>query len=175
MHFVRLATTERPEYDKALALYRESFPYHEQREARSQDDILSDEEYRFELVYDKDIFAGLLLCWETDAFVYVEHFCIFPELRGRSYGSQTLHLLAQCGKTIILELDPPVDEVSRRRKGFYERAGFTANAFHHVHPPYHAQNAGHELVVMSCPNALTEEEYARFSSYLENTVMKNAY
>ena len=69
MHFVRLATTERPEYDKALALYRESFPYHEQREARSQGDILSDEEYRFELVYDKDIFAGLLLCWETDAFV----------------------------------------------------------------------------------------------------------
>ena len=156
MHFVRLATTERPEYDKALALYRESFPYHEQREARSQGDILSDEEYRFELVYDKDIFAGLLLC-------------------GRSYGSQTLHLLAQCGKTIILEIDPPVDEVSRRRKGFYERAGFTANAFHHVHPPYHAQNAGHELVVMSCPNALTEEAYARFSSYLENTVMKNAY
>ena len=100
MHFVRLATTERPEYDKALALYRESFPYHEQREARSQGDILSDEEYRFELVYDKDVFAGLLLCWETDAFVYVEHFCIFPELRGRSYGSQTLHLLAQSGKKI---------------------------------------------------------------------------
>ena len=175
MHFVRLTTTESPEYDKALALYRESFPYHERREARSQGDILTDEEYRFELVYDKDIFAGLLLCWETDAFVYVEHFCIFPELRGKSCGSQTLHLLKQCVKTIILEIDPPVDETARRRKGFYERAGFTANAFHHVHPPYHAQLAGHELVVMSCPNALTGEEYARFSSYLGNTVMKNAY
>ena len=175
MHFVRLATTERPEYDKALALYRESFPYHEQREARSQDDILSDEEYRFELVYDKDIFAGLLLCWETDAFVYVEHFCIFPELRGRSYGSQTLHLLAQCGKTIILEIDPPVDEVSRRRKGFYERCGFVANPFPHVHPPYHPGNHGHALVVMSAPAPLTQKDYDAFNRYLQDEIMKDAF
>ena len=171
MHFVRLATTERPEYDKALALYRESFPYHEQREARSQGDILSDEEYRFELVYDKDIFAGLLLCWETDAFVYVEHFCIFPELRGRSYGSQTLHLLAQCGKTIILEIDPPVDEISIRRKGFYERCGFKENPYAHVHPAYREGFSGHELKIMSWPRAITPAEYDRFNAYLISRVM----
>lgn len=56
--------------------------------------------------------------------------------------------LARQNKTIILEIDPLVDDASVRRKGFYERCGYVANAFAHVHPPYQAANRGHELIVM---------------------------
>jgi len=44
-----------------------------------------------------------------------------------------------------------VDEIARRRKGFYERCGYAENPYPHVHPPYHCGNKGHELVVMSAP------------------------
>lgn len=75
-------------------------------------------------------------------------------------------------KTVILEIDPPNDEVSARRKAFYERAGYRANPFEHIHPPYHSEYKGHRLVVMTCPTAISENEYKNFNSYLENVVMK---
>ena len=80
-------------------------------------------------------------------------------------------LCAQCG-LVILEIDPPVDEISIRRKGFYERAGYAENPFFHVHPPYHKGMEGHELVVMSSPSAISPDMFGKFTDYLKNTVMK---
>jgi hypothetical protein len=101
----------------------------------------------------------------------VEHFCILPALRGRGCGQQALELLGQQGKTVILEIDPPVDEVSLRRRGFYLRCGFAENPFPHVHPPYHEGNHGHDLVVMSSPRSLTAAECGAFKTYLNDVVM----
>lgn len=75
-------------------------------------------------------------------------------------------------KTVILEIDPPNDEVSARRKAFYERAGYRTNPFEHIHPPYRSEYKGHRLVVMIYPAAISENEYKNFNSYLENVVMK---
>ena len=36
------------------------------------------------------------------------------------------------------EIDPPTGDISRRRKGFYERGGFVENPYPHIRPPYHA-------------------------------------
>ena len=81
-------------------------------------------------------------------------------------------LLGERKKTVILEIDPPNDEVSARRKAFYERAGYRANPFEHIHPPYRSEYEGHRLVVMTYPAAISENEYKNFNSYLENVVMK---
>ena len=118
MRFERLADTHDERYNAARALYAVSFPYHEQRGDGAQAAALASSDYRFELIYDGDEFAGLMLCWETEDFIYVEHFCTAPEIRGRGIGAAALALLVQNGKKIILEIDPPVDEISRRRKKF---------------------------------------------------------
>lgn len=76
-----------------MQLYKMSFPYHEQRELLSQNKILGDDAYHFCLVYDNDIFVGLVLYWENDSFIYIEHFCIFPDMRNKQYGQKTLQLL----------------------------------------------------------------------------------
>ncbi len=200
-------------FERAMQLYSISFPPHEQREPASQADCMGLEEYHFELVYDGPTWAGIILYWETDAFLYIEHFCMFPELRGKNYGRRALDCLAKkgktmileidppedaisirrcmfpelrgknygrraldClakkGKTMILEIDPPEDAISIRRKGFYLRSGFVPTPFPHVHPPYHAGNDGHTLVVMSHPKALTEDVYRAFYVYLKDHVMK---
>ena len=158
-----------------MALYQNSFPFHEQRESASQVRILQSPFYHFELLCEGDEWLGLMLYWETDTFLYVEHFCILPQVRGKGYGQKTLQLLAARGKTVILEIDPPIDPVALRRKGFYERCGFAANPFPHVHPPYHPGNHGHALVVMSAPAPLTQKDYDAFNRYLQDEIMKDAF
>ena len=171
MHFERLRTDEDSRYLAALTLYKSSFPFHEQRNAKSQSEIMSHEEYHFNLLYDGTDFIGLLLCWETEHFIYVEHFCVNPEQRNKKYGARALELLNQPEKKVILEIDPPMDENSVRRKGFYERAGYQANNYEHIHPPYHRGYDGHRLVVMSWPSRLTDDEIQAFGRYLQKRVM----
>jgi len=175
MRFERITDTSHRMYKTALDLYHISFPMHEQREPASQEKILSDDEYHFDLIYDKNDFAGLLLSWETEEFIYVEHFCIIPEMRNRNYGQTALSLLGQQEKPVILEIDPPIDAISARRKRFYERNGFVSNPYPHIHPPYHRGNTGHDLVIMSYPKEITRSEYDSFNHYLEYYVMKNVF
>lgn len=172
MRLERLRTADDPRYAGAMALYQSSFPYHEQREKDPQAHVMGHEQYHFDLIYQADAFVGLILYWEAQDFFYIEHFCTAPEVRGRGYGAQALEMLNAKGKTVILEIDPPVDELAMRRKGFYERAGFNANPFQHCHPPYHAEYEGHPLMVMSFPAPLTQETYESFASYLHDTVMQ---
>ena len=175
MQFERLTNVQHPLYERAMELYGVSFPAHEQREAASQMKILDDPEYHFTLVYDGELFVGLILYWETERFVYVEHFCILPEMRNRKYGQQALQLLCRCGKTIILEIDPPTEPVSIRRKFFYERCGFVKNPYSHIHPPYHRGNRGHDLVIMSFPVQIIRNVYDDFRHHLEHHVMADVF
>lgn len=178
MHFVRVTSEADSMYAAAMTLYAQSFPAHEQRAAASQTAILRDPAYHFTLIFDDTTFVGMFLYWDAARFLYVEHFCICPHLRGRKYGQRALERLNaqadRAGKPVILEIDPPVDAVSIRRKDFYARAQYHTNAFAHVHPPYHAENSGHALVVMSYPAPLTEAAYQDFTRYLRDTVMARA-
>lgn len=178
VNFQRITSEQDKMYREAMNLYQISFPEHEQREEPSQKRILHNENYHFTLIFDEKIFVGLILYWENVRFLYVEHFCIRPQLRGRSYGRKTLDLLNRAAekndKKVILEIDPPIDEVSIRRKGFYEKAHYQANGFSHIHPPYHRNHQGHSLVVMSYPAALSQADYQEFDRYLREIVMDQA-
>lgn len=173
MEIRRITQADDPLYEEALRLYSISFPPHEQREALSQEQILRQAAYHFDVVCDQGNFIGEILYWELGGALYIEHFCVLPVLRGRRYGQRILN--AYQHTPLILEIDPPADELSICRKGFYERCGFVENPYFHVHPAYHRGNPGHELVVMSAPKVLDAAEYERFSQYLRNIVMKNAY
>ena len=173
MNTERITSPLHPLYKQALELYQISFPLHEQREAFSQTAILHDDAYHFDLIYDAGTFVGLVLYWETPDYIYIEHFCILPEMRNRKYGQRTLSLLKARQKTLILEIDPPIDAISMRRKGFYERCGFVENPYPHIHPPYHKGNKGHELVIMSSPAPISQAEYDAFHADLQEKVMNH--
>ena len=175
MRTERITSVKHPLYAQAMELYRNSFPPHEQREAASQERILHDNAYHFTAVYDGDVFVGSVLYWETEEYLYIEHFCILPDLRNRRYGQRTLELLAACGKTLILEIDPPTNEIARRRKAFYECCGFAENPVPHVHPPYHAETRGHALVIMTYPAPISREQYDGFYCCLTGHVMKEVF
>ena len=168
---VRMKSDKDPMYEPAMKLYGISFPAHEQRRESSQKEIFSEEDYHFDLVYDGELFVGIILYWEQENYLYVEHFCMEPAMRSHGYGQKALAVLGEKDKLVILEIDPPVEDISLRRKAFYERAGFKSNPYSHVHPPYHKGNQGHALVIMSYPRQLDEEEYNTFYDYLQKKVM----
>ena len=173
MVFERITTPSHPLYADAMALYQISFPLHEQREKASQIEILGNPDYHFDVVCDGDSFVGEILYWNIAGALYIEHFCVLPAMRNKHYGQKILAALQD--RPLILEIDPPVDAISQRRKGFYERCGFVENPYPHTHPPYHKGNTGHDLVVMSSPKRLTPGEYEVFRNALYDTVMKNAW
>lgn len=175
MRLERITDVSHPMFAQAMALYQESFPVHEQREVLSQERILKLPDYHFSLVYDETLWIGLVLYWEQSEYLYIEHLCINPAMRNKQYGQRVLTLLAEQSKTMILEIDPPEDAIAIRRKGFYERCGFIVNAYSHTHPPYHQHCAGHRLVVMTAPQAISAEMYDGFVCYLNNVVMRDAF
>lgn len=82
MKFVRINNINDEMFAPAMELYGMSFPYNEQREPDSQAKIMSDPEYHFELIYENESFVGTVLSWENADFIYIEHFCMLPDVRG---------------------------------------------------------------------------------------------
>ena len=171
MEHIRIIAPGDPGFDWLYDLYMQSFPVHEQRLRERQEGVLGHPEYHCDLLCQGETRVGLLMWWAGPGFRYVEHFCVRPELRGRRYGAKALEELGRDGKTVVLEIEPPVDEIARRRQGFYQRCGFAVNPYPHVHPPYRPEYPGHELVVLSSPRALTPAEYGAFACYLSAVVM----
>ena len=100
MRFEEIRDIGHPMYSRALELYKISFSPNEQRKRRSQDSILADAGYHFALIYDDADFVGIVLSWETEEFIYIEHFCMLPEMRGRGYGERALLEIAEKGKRL---------------------------------------------------------------------------
>lgn len=171
MLFKRLTSDKDPEFSKAFDLYAIAFPVHEQRGLAHQRAAFAAPDYHFDVIEDDGQFVGILLYWDTPQYLYVEHFAIDTRLRGKQYGSRALAQLCSQGKTVILEIDPPVDDVAIKRQHFYEKLRFVANPYPHVHPPYKDGLPGHSLVVMSYPAAIDKALYDAFLRHLTGTVM----
>lgn len=174
MQLIRINNAQEDIFKQAMELYSTSFPVYEQRRLSEQKQVMEIADYYFMTLYDDQQFIGLLLYWECSEFIYVEHFCTLPSLRGQGYGIKILAELAKICKIIILEIDPPQDDISKRRRAFYERAAYHSNEFTHLHPPYRVEYHGHRLMVMSWPQPISQALYDKFSGYLNNTIMHYA-
>ena len=86
-------------------------------------------------------------------------------------GSKALAAFCQ-GRRVILEIDPPEDEISVRRQHFYQRLGFVANPYTYIHPSFRRPFHPHRLVLMSYPEALTYEEARGFADFIRERVLR---
>lgn len=84
-----------PLYEEAIALYKISFPHHEQREQASQCEILKNTDYHFEVICDEGCLIGKILYWCIEKLRYIEHFCILPSMRNQHYGQKILAALQE--------------------------------------------------------------------------------
>ena len=126
------------DYSFVENLLHESFPEAERRDDVAQrDNVDNCAAFTCYLISDNGLQVGLVTLWKLDGFSYVEHLATSPSVRNKGYGRKIMELLQQqFPGVVILEVEKPLDEWSRRRIGFYQRCGFSLCEKEYVQPSY---------------------------------------
>lgn len=118
------------DYPKFLALYESAFPNGERRpydDAQHLESFINMKGGKFFVttVKDGDEFIGFLSYWKFKGYIYIEHFAVMPEKRGRNIGRTLLnHVMKEAGDNVLLEVELPDTDEAKRRIKFYEQLGF---------------------------------------------------
>lgn len=158
---------------EAWNLYVDAFPENERwaeedyREALKQNPL-------FEAggVWQGETFVGLVFFWYFEDACYIEHLAIREDLRGQSFGSRIMRGLINHFPCLILEIETPVDEVTRRRLRFYHHLGLKENPYEYIHPSYHQPFSPFPLVVMSYPEVLSQNVASEFARFVREEVLR---
>ena len=144
LQFIPFKSRSDKGWAEAWELYEKSFPYNERWNAEGYDRAFGDPNFEADGIWRGDEFIGILFHWGADGYRYVEHLAVSPALRGQNMGSAALSAFCRKVGRVILEIDPPADDISIRRLHFYERLGFVANPYRYIHPSFrfHAPPAG---------------------------------
>ncbi len=122
------------------ALYEDSFPANERRDFAKLEKLLFEECFRFQafMFEENGEFSGFLTYWKWDDFRYFEHYAVMPEKRNGGRGAEYLRYAVSSDSTpVVLEVEPPADDLSRRRIAFYQRNGFRLwDGIDYLQPPY---------------------------------------
>lgn len=160
-------------WQQVWRIYIDSFPEHERRRISSHSAACDNEQFHTQIAVENGNLMAILFFWKYDGVIYVEHLAVNPAMRNRNVGTTVLSefIEANAGSSIILEIDPPIDEISQRRLKFYQRIGFIENTYQYTHPSYNRNGLEHELVIMSYPKALQHETFDRFNQYMKDVVL----
>lgn len=80
---------------------------------------------------------AMLCYWHFDTFIYVEYLAVDPTLRGGGIGRRIMErLVSDSMLPVILEVEPPTDQLTTRRVAFYQRLGFQLLPDPYVQPSY---------------------------------------
>ena len=160
-----------PALDLIERTYTESFPEVERRDFSLVRNLVRDES-RF-IVYalsKEDRYVGFITGWLFDG--YVEHFAIDPAARNGGIGAEAMkQFLVFCGTPVVLEVEMPTDEMSKRRIGFYERLGFKLDNQVYHQPPYREGGEWLEMRLMTYGDVDLEHSFEQ----VKNCLHKNVY
>lgn len=152
----------------------EAFPPSEKRSFEGQKKLLEEKQYSIIPKYNLlGELVGFIAVWSFDTFNFIEHIAISKKIRGKGIGSSLLkNYIKSCNKTIVLEVEPPNNDIAIRRIKFYERLGFNLNLFYYQQPPLRDGFSYIELKIMSYPRKISEEEFLPLKKQLYKTVYK---
>ena len=153
-------------------IYSTSFPINERRVSNQQTDVFEKQEYQVDTYLSNNHVIGFIAFWTTKDFIFIEHLAIAPEVRSKGLGSAILKpFIEREPIPVILEIEPPINDLTRRRLKFYESLGFIQNDHLHFQPPYHTSDQPLHLVILTYPYQINADLYFQFSQFQKNTVM----
>ncbi len=173
MEIHRIGSDRDPYFETVWEIYQYSFPEFEKRTPEHQCTAFRNDRYHLDVYLVRNQPVGFIAYWVFEDYTYIEHYAMARESRGKGYGSRILEefLGRTEGKTVVLEIDPLTDEISRRRLTFYERLGFVENPFQHKCHEYQPNLEEGELLILTHPREVDCDFYARFSDDLKRIVM----
>ena len=151
---MKIIKATREDFDLIYSEMEKSFIREEIRDYDSALETLNEESYSIYHALDGDIRVGFMTVWELSGFAFLEHFVTYESFRNKGYGQKALTLLKEKFGRIILEAEPPLEDIQKRRISFYQRNGFRKNDFPYIQPPYRASDTGVGLILMSYPEPL---------------------
>lgn len=164
------------EYPLVENLFASAFPPEERRSPEDQRQVTDHhpalETYALKL---EEAFVGFITCWQGPDFVYVEHFATVPEVRGKGIGSEVLDRLSVLyAHPLVLEVELPLEELAKRRIGFYRRNGFVLwENSRYVQPPYQKTCSPIALYLMVRGTGLDEmSDFERIKRWLYTEVYR---
>lgn len=171
-----LEILEEKDFDFVHQLMVDSFPPSERRTYQGQKDLLKRDDYKILVYMENDDILAFFAVWEHDKYRFLEHLAVNPNYRSRGLGSKTLRAFHELdNKTIILEVEPPVDETQKRRVLFYEKNGYFLSDFSYVQPKFHKDAETVDLVQMTYPRQLGTRDLEEAKRWLDRTVYKDSY
>ena len=157
------------EFDRIYHIMEESFPEDERRPYAGQRALLDEPAYRIYTRPDPERGEPLafLAVWDFECFAYIEHFAVAPAHRCGGVGSRLLReLIAQLGKPVCLEVEPPETEPAVRRIGFYRRCGFFLNEYPYLQPPLAPGRSTLPLLVMTTGGPVSRPQFEQIRDVL---------
>lgn len=164
--------TQAPEIRQVKQTYESAFPKEERRDFELVKAILnSDSRFHLRVLFRDSRYAGFITDWDFGEFHYAEHFAVDASQRNGGIGSQALKAyLASLNKPVVLEVELPNDDLSRRRIGFYERLGFQLDTHTYFQPPYRQGDAELEMRLMSYGPLHLEKNFEQVKQTLHKEV-----
>lgn len=172
-------TTNHPGYLFVEELMHASFPESERRDdilQRKNTDfnskfstyLITEDNNSTEEVSKTETYIGFITLWNLDGFTYAEHLAISPKVRNKGYGAKIIEaLLNMVEGTIVLEVELPEDELSKRRIGFYKRCGFKLCNKPYMQPPYRKDGESIPMHIMYTGKDNIDNEF--------NSIVKDIY
>ncbi|MDB8553649.1 GNAT family N-acetyltransferase [Turicibacter sanguinis] len=159
-------------FDEVFSIMKKSFPQEEMRNYEGQKALLERDDYFIKTYMHEDEVAGFCAYYKFDNFIYIEHLACNPEVRGLGIGTKLVQqvIAEDENRVVILEVEPPVDELTKRRVRFYEKLGFKLNPHYHFQPSLNEGMEGVELKIMSSNTELSEEAQIKFRRVLNEKV-----
>lgn len=162
-----LTILKEEQFDKVYKLMEDSFPKDEYRPYPLQRALLANPLYRIYVHEENQELVAFFATWEGPHFIFLEHFAVKERFRNHGLGSKLLQeFLKQQEKPTVIEIEPPVGEMEKRRANFYKRNGFHPTPWGYHMPALAKGQNEVPLVLMSYPNPLKEKEFHIFKDWV---------
>lgn len=160
------------DFEEIFNIMQDSFPSDEYRYKDEQKALFDLDEYAVYVEKDGEKIIAFLAIWEFNDFIFLEHFAVQKQIRGKGIGSKMLNALSKIySKPICLEVELPTTEQAQKRIEFYKRNGYFYNEYEYYQPPISLGKNPLPLRITSYKKQLSFEEF----TLVKNTLYKRVY
>lgn len=161
------------DFKQLYDLLDQSFPPAEIRSFENQEKLLKRDDYNVYVLKENDEILAFFAEWQNEHYRFIEHLAVNEKYRSLGLGSKTLQAYTDLSsKPVVLEVEPPNDDIQQRRVKFYEKNGFSLTSFGYLQPVINEGHEGVPLVMMTYPKRMNDGELEQVKNWLDMTVYK---
>lgn len=170
MQLKKISSLNSKYFKDAWRIYKSSFPADERRPTSKQKKLFACPLYNFYSICEKNILLGIVSEWNLKDFLLIEHLAIKEGYRGTGRGTYLLKEHINNKNKVIVEVERPKNNISKKRIRFYEKIGFKLNKFGYMQPPYGKGKKAVKMFLMSYPREINKSEFQLIRKKLHKTV-----